>query len=95
MLTEDFANVHVTQAQHERLLREDGKLGVDFIIRYERLQEDFDRVCEIIGKPKCSLRHENRTTRKTYRDYFDPEPEARELLERHFRRDFELFGYCY
>jgi hypothetical protein len=95
MLTEDFANIHVTQAQHERLLREDGKLGVDFLIRYERLQEDFNHVCDVIGKPRVILSRENTTWRQPYRTYFDRSPEARELLEHHFRRDFELFGYHY
>jgi hypothetical protein len=90
-----FGYIHITRPQHEILFRADGTMGVDFVMRFENLQEDFDRVCKIIGKPRCGLPLTNFTLRKKYQHYFDDSPEARQLLEKHFERDFELFGYHY
>lgn len=94
--TDFFAYTHITKPQHERLLTKDGRLGVDFIMRYESLQSDFDHVCGVLGMPKTILPHVNRTpARKLYRSYFDGCREARSILEEHFRPDFHLFDYAY
>ena len=87
--------VHVSRPQHDILFYEDGVMGVDFVMRFENLQADFDTVCQIVGKPKMILPHITKTDRLPYRHYFDGEPEAKRLLEEHFKRDFELFGYGY
>ena len=88
--------VHLTRPQHDILFYEDGTMGVDFVMRFENLQADFDTVCHLIGKPKMILPHVTSTEgRLPYHRYFDNEPEARHLLEEHFKKDFELFGYEY
>lgn len=87
--------VHVTRPQHEILFRRDESLGIDFLMRFENLQPDFDRVCSLVGKPRTVLPLVNKGDRLPYRRYFDPEPEARRLLEKHFQRDLELFDYHY
>jgi hypothetical protein len=87
--------VHITRPQYEIIFHEDGTFGVDFVIRFERLQADFNRVCNILGKPHVELFHANKQNRQPYHHYFDNEPEARRLLETHFKRDFELFDYEY
>lgn len=87
--------VHVTRPQYDILFYEDGTMGVDFVMRFENLQMDFDTICQIVGKPRMTLPHITSTDRFPYRRYFDDEPEAKRLLEEHFKRDFELFGYGY
>ena len=72
----------------------DGARLVDFVGRFERLSEDFDRVCDLLelphlGRPK--LPHAHRSRHAHYRDLFDVR--SRTLVMRRYRLDFEAFGY--
>ena len=89
--------VHITRPQHEILLLPDGRLGVDYVMRYENLVADFAKVCNLMEIPQIPLpeTHVNKESRDHYRTYFDTEPEAKKLLEDHFRRDLELWNYTY
>lgn len=60
----------LTRPQHT-ILYDEGRLIVDYIIRFESLQQGFDKVCNIIGKPRRRLPHVNRGNRTHYSDYFD------------------------
>lgn len=82
---------HLTRPQHTILFDENGCLIVDYLIRFESLQQDFDQVCDIIGKPRRTLPHYNQGNRTHYFDYFDED--SRRLFQRFFGRDIELFGY--
>ena len=82
---------HLTRPQHTILYDEHGRLIVDYLIRFESLQQDFDRVCDIIGKPRRVLARDNPGDRTHYADYFDDD--SRQKFLRHFGRDVELFGY--
>jgi hypothetical protein len=64
---------------------------VDFIGRFERLQDDFAALCSRIGVPCPPLPHEGRSVRMRYTDYYDDETYA--FVERRFRRDIDYFGY--
>jgi hypothetical protein len=69
-----------------------GKLVVDDLIRYERLQDDFDRICDRVGKPRRALPRLNETTReRDYRSYFDARTRA--MAEQRFADDLVQFGY--
>lgn len=76
--------------QFQYVLGNDGQSIVDFVGRYERLAEDFARVCARIGV-KAELPHANISEHRDYRTYYTPE--TRELVARQFQRDIELFGY--
>src|SRR6266542_4784756 len=71
----------------------DGKdsVLVDFIGRFERLQDDFAVVCSRIGVPCPPLPHEGRSVRTCYVEYYDDETRA--LVARRFRPDIDYFGY--
>ena len=84
---------HLTRPQHATLCDSHGRLIVDYLIRFESLQQDFDQVCQIIGKPPRKLPHVNKGNRKHYSEYFDDE--CRRLFMNQFGRDVELFGYQY
>lgn len=84
---------HLSRPQHAILYDEMGRLIVDYLIRFESLQQDFDQVCDIIGKPRRVLAHANRGARAHYSDYFDDD--SRRIFLRHFGRDVELFEYEY
>jgi hypothetical protein len=72
----------------------DGALCVDFIIRYERLTEDFDALCKRIGLPKIELPQLKSGIRpggRHYSEYYDEESQA--LVAQRHANDIRLFGY--
>lgn len=68
-----------------------GNLLIDFVGRFENLQNDFDIVCDKIGVPRKQLLNTNHVKRKNYIEYYDTE--AREMVTQGFQRDIEYFGY--
>jgi hypothetical protein len=79
--------------QHELLVDAEGKLMTDFVGRVERMQADYDALCECIGIPKAMLAKVNSSRRGDYRDYYD---EALiDGVSAFYRRDLELFDYRY
>ncbi|MBC7357556.1 MAG: sulfotransferase family 2 domain-containing protein [Desulfacinum sp.] len=80
------------ERQSDYLVDLDGRLIVDFVGRYERLEEDFNEACRRIGIRAPALPHKRKAVdRRDYRSYYTDE--TAELVARHFRRDIELFGY--
>ncbi|MFO7858367.1 MAG: sulfotransferase family 2 domain-containing protein [Ectothiorhodospiraceae bacterium] len=88
----DFMLDISAERQHEYLVNLRGGVIVDFIGRYERLEDDFRSVCETIGIRPPALPHLRRATeRSDYRRYYDDA--LAELVAAHYRRDLELLDY--
>ena len=69
-----------------------GRQIVDFIGRYETLQEDFDHICDRIGITPITLPHRRKASdRADYRGYYDDS--TRRLVAEHFAPDIERLGY--
>jgi hypothetical protein len=69
-----------------------GSLVTNFLVRFEHLQDDFDVLCDRLGKSRAVLPHVNATQRqRDYRQYFDLE--TRQLAEAMFAEDIATFGY--
>jgi len=85
----DIWHHELSQSQH--IYDKDGNLMVDFIGRFENLQEDFDKICNKIGLPKIKLPHNN-VSGKNGRENCLTE-ENKEIIYNFHKIDFDNFGY--
>ena len=83
------------ELQNDYLVDLHDKLIVDFVGRYERLNEDFSYACQRIGINLPALPHRRQATdrSKDFRSYYDSE--TADLVAQHFRKDIERFGYTF
>lgn len=91
--TADLEHAHL-RPQADYVTDGEGRLLVDYLGRFERLEADFEEVCRRLGST-ARLTHENRSPgrdrRRDYRSYYDER--TRELVAQRYRRDVEAFGY--
>lgn len=64
---------------------------IDFVGRFENLQNDFNIVCNNIGIDREKLPHIQKTNHHHYTDYYDDE--SREVVAEKFKGDIEYFKY--
>jgi hypothetical protein len=81
------------QWQSDYLVDLHGRVLVDFMGRYERLEADFHEACGRIGIAPPALPHRRQAAdrQSDYRAYYTDE--AAELVARHFARDIDVLGY--
>ncbi len=82
------------ERQSDYLIDLHGNIIVDFIGKYENLEEDFRQVCERIGVRAPKLAHKRQAKdRSSYQKYYTDETAA--LVSDYFRRDIGMFGYSF
>lgn len=67
--------------------------NVDYIIRFENLETDFERVCEKIGIPKSPLPIRNKSTKDAHYKYYDQE--TIDIISERFNDEIQYFGYSF
>ena len=65
---------------------------MDYIIKYETINEDFNYVKSVLGLD-AELPHLNASKRAGYQSYYDNE--TRKIVAEWFREDIEEFGYSF
>jgi hypothetical protein len=82
----------ITKLQGDMLTNSRGQLLVDFVGRYETLDQDFALVAKTIGIA-AALPRLNRSDHRDYRTYYNGY--TRQIVAETFRADIELFGYTF
>jgi hypothetical protein len=78
--------------QQDLLVDEHGRLLVDFVGRYERLEADFREICHRLNI--CAqLKSLNFSRHGDYRNYYDRR--TAKFVADHFRDDIERFDYTF
>ncbi|MYJ76180.1 MAG: sulfotransferase family protein [Gammaproteobacteria bacterium] len=86
-----FRRRMLIRPQVEMLEESNGRIGMDFVGRFETLQASFADACRRIGVAAGELEHSNASAHRAYRTYYDDELLAR--ITDLYRRDFDEFGY--
>lgn len=86
-----FRERALVRPQTDMLVDERGALGMDFVGRYETLQQSFDEACGQLGITAPPLSHGNATDHGAWTDYYDDE--LLRVVTEFYRRDFDVLGY--
>ena len=68
---------------------------IDFIARFENINEDFSFFCKSVGLPDIKLPHKNGYRRKEYKSFYDNDLIDKLLDNDIFREDLNYLGYDY
>lgn len=88
-----FSGTGMLRPQTYWLKSFDGKLHLDFIGKFEQLEEDFETVKEALGIPAINLPHKIKGKKTEIRDLYDDESIA--IVSRVYAEEIELFNYSF
>jgi hypothetical protein len=66
---------------------------IDFLIKFENIHEDFNKVCEILEIPFNSLPHRNKSKKQHYTKYYDDE--LIEIVKKRFSAEISYANYIF
>jgi hypothetical protein len=81
----------LVQPQYRQLCTADGAVALDYVGRYENLQQSYDTICERIGIPKTELSKKNSSEHSRYAKYYDDD--LRQQVADFYKEDLRLFSY--
>lgn len=76
--------------QYDWLKNHKGEIELDYIFKFESLENDTKLLSKIIGT-KAVLNHKNKIERKNYKNYYTPK--SKQIIEKYFKNDFVNFNY--
>lgn len=87
-----YNNPRSFQPQVDWLKDKHGRIAMDFVGKFETINEDFKHIKQVIGVD-AALPHLNASKRESYQSYYDDE--TREIIANWFREDIEVFDYSF
>ena len=87
-----YNNPKMFQPQSDWITDLNGKILVNYICRFENLDDDFSYVCRKLGK-SVSLPHVKASEHGHYSDYYDEE--TIKIVASWFKKDIQNFGYLF
>jgi hypothetical protein len=79
------------ELQRDFIYDDQGNKILDFVGRFEHLQEDFNVICQNIGLAPVQLPYINKSKHKPYKEYYSEH--SKNLIGKAFKEDIELFKY--
>jgi len=80
-------------SQCEKIYDDQDRLLVDFVGRFERLLEDFKKVCQRLELGDIELPRTNATVHDHYSRYYNNE--TKKIVADHYAKDIDFFGYVF
>lgn len=68
-----------------------GAMGLDFVGRFEQLDDDIGRLCKILDIPFNALPHHNKMSKKDYRLHYDQR--LADVVHAAWQTEIDFFGY--
>ena len=69
--------------------------GLDFVSRFENINEDFSFFCDKVGLPQIKLPHKNGWKHNNYKEYYNKKLIDKLLSFDSFREDLDYLSYDY
>lgn len=79
-----------SKPQYKFITDNKGKIEVDFVGRFENIDEDFEMIKKILGL-NVDLHILNKSGNQLYEKYYDEE--TKKIVGRIYQKDFQIFGY--
>lgn len=90
---EDFVYSDFCFSSFDNIYMYEGDFLIDFVIRQEHLQEDFNQLCKHIDTNAIKLSYINTTNHLPYVEYYNTK--TRSVIEDKFHKEIEKFKYKY
>ncbi|MBI3312642.1 MAG: sulfotransferase family 2 domain-containing protein [Candidatus Omnitrophica bacterium] len=84
-------NMFITQ--YDWLATMEGKIELDYLGRYETLDQDWEAICKRLTFSFQALPKINVGRHDSYQAYYDSQ--TREIVAEHYQKDIEYFGYTF
>lgn len=78
--------------QKDFVTDEKGNVIIDFIGRFENMEDDFEKICNKIGFTS-KLKKTNKSSHKDYKYYYDEK--LKKIVHELYKDDIELFNYSF
>lgn len=79
--------------QYDWLTDHQNKICMDFILRFENINKDFDEFTQKFNLPQQKLPHKNKSKHKNYTEIYDDE--SIDIVSKFCKKDIEYFKYKY
>jgi len=92
--TKNYHEGRWVASQTEWLKNTSGRVDLNFIGRFENLQEDFNKLCDKVGKKRLKLLEAKKLNKRPhYSRFYDDESIS--IIERLYKDDIKRFNYEY